>query len=326
MCLMCCDPARKLADAVAAALDVEVKTSRDQWFACGEGKHVIDVNVRGQDVYLFQRPVVPESERSIYDRWTMLLHAVDAARQSDAARITVVLPYLPGSRQDKRKGHTREGVSTGLFARMMEAAGVSMVITVEPHNEAISGCFDPRLCVLESVSITRGFCDFIRTHGLQRDVVASTDVGGLERARRFALRLGSPVAALSKERDYSQPSKVAQTTVIGEVSGKSVMIIDDIVDTAGSVVSAVDSLWEAGAQDIVIAGAHMLLSGAAWSRLESLRERAEAQGFDLQVVGTSSVVHVDTPTWYHSYPLEPLLAQIVRRVNTRGSVRALERR
>jgi len=326
MCLMSCDPARALAEAVAAELGVDVKSSRDQWFACGEGKHVIDVNVRGQDVYLFQQPVVPGSTQSIYDRWTMLLHAVDAARQSDADRITVVLPYLPGSRQDKRKGHTREGVSTGLFARMLEAAGVSMVITVEPHNEAVSGCFDPRLCVLESVSITRGFCDFIQTHGLQREVVASTDVGGLERARRFALGLGSPVAALSKERDYSRPSQVAQTTVIGEVEGKSVMIIDDIVDTAGSVVSAVESLWEAGAGDIVVAGAHMLLSGPAWERLDGLRARAVSRGSDLQVVGTSSVVHADAPSWYHSYPLEPLLAQIVRRVNTRGSVRALEGR
>jgi len=326
MCLMSCDPARELARAVAEELGVEVTESRDQWFACGEGKHVIGVNVRGHDVYLFQQPVVPGSERSLYDRWTMLLHAVDAARQSDAERITVVLPYFPGSRQDKRKGHTREGVSTGLFARMMEAAGVSMVITVEPHNEAMSGCFDPRLCVLESVSITRGFCDFIRSRGLQRDVVASTDVGGLERARRFALGLGSPVAALSKERDYSRPSQVAQTTVIGEVAGKSVLIIDDIVDTAGSVVAAVDSLWDAGAKDIVIAGAHMLLSGPAWARLEALRGRAEARGCELQVVGTSSVVHAEAPDWYHSYPLEPLLAQIVRRVNTRGSVRALERK
>ncbi len=324
MCLMCCDPARPLAEAVAAELGVEVRASHDQWFACGEGKHVIDVNVRGTDVYVFQRPVVPGSERSIYDRWSMLLHAVDAARQSDADRITAVLPYLPGSRQDKRKGRTREGVSTGLFARMMVAAGASMVITVEPHNEAISGCFDPRHVVLESVTITSGFCDFLTTNGLRRDVVASTDVGGLERARRFAQNLGSPVAALSKERDYSQPSRIAQTTVIGDVQGKSVMIIDDIVDTAGSVVSAVESLWEGGATDIVVAAAHMLLSGPAWSRLEALRAEAVSKGRDLQVIGTSSVIHPDAPAWYHSYALEPLLAQVVRRVNTRGSVRALE--
>ena len=326
MCLMACDPARTLAEAIAVELGVEVKPSRDQWFACGEGKHVIDVNVRGHDVYIFQQPVIPNSERTIYDRWTMLLHAVDAARQSDAARITAVLPYMPGSRQDKRKGHTREGVSTGLFARMMEAAGVSMVVTVEPHNEAMSGCFNPRNVVLESVHITHGFCDFLTDNGLVRDVVASTDVGGLERARRFALCLGSPVAALSKERDYSKPSKVAQTTVIGDVSGKSVMVIDDIVDTAGSVVSAVESLWDAGAGDIVVAAAHMLLSGPAWERLHGLRASAAERGLDLQVVGTSSVIHPDAPDWYHSYALEPMLAQIVRRVNNRGSVRALEDR
>ncbi len=324
LCIMSCDEARAFAASVADVLGQSLIESRDVWFACGEGKHVIDANVRGADVYIVQQPVVPGSTRSVYDRWLMLLHAVDAARCADASRVTVIVPYLPGSRQDKRKGHIREGISTGLFARMLQAAGVSMVITVEPHNEAMIGCFDPRRCVFESVTITRVFSTYLIEQGLVGDVVASTDVGGLEMARAFAMALRRDIVALSKERDYSQSHVVTRSTLIGEVDQRSVLIMDDIVDTAGSVQSAVRSLWAAGATDITIAGVHMILSGPAWARLDSLADEAKARGFAFHVVGTSSICHPNPPSYYHSCSLEPLMARIIRSVNTRGSVRALE--
>jgi ribose-phosphate pyrophosphokinase len=324
LCLVACGDAVELATEVGRCLNLSVTPSRETWFSCGEAKHALDENVRGCDVYVFQRPVVPGSPRSVYDRTISMLHAVDACRHADARRVTLVIPYFPGSRQDKRKGHVREGVSTGLFARMWMAAGVDMVITVDPHNEATIGAFDPSRCVFEAVSVDGPFSRFLQQQGLGADVVASTDVGGLERARHYAQRLGRPIAALAKERDYSVPSAVMTTTVIGEVEGRSVLIVDDIIDTAGSMTSAVHSLWEKGATDIVIAGVHLLLSGPGLERLAALHDEARARGRTLRVAGTSSVLHPDPPPWLTFFPLEPLLAQVIQSVNTRSSVRALE--
>ena len=321
LAVLACAPARALAARVAEHLAVPLAAGDDVWFACGEGKYTVGQNVRGCDVYVFQQTM--SASRSVYDNFVMLLHAVDAARCADADRVTAVVPYLPGGRQDKRKGHVREGVSTGLFARMLADAGCDMVITVEPHNEATVGCYAPRHVVFEGVEVTRGFARYLDA-GFRCDVVASTDVGGLERARKYAEFMGTDLAALSKQRDYSKPNQVSASTVIGDVRGKRVLVIDDIIDTAGSVCSAVRTLWDEGATDIVVAGVHVLLSGEGRPRLEALRDEAERRGVSLRVVGTSSVEHPELPAWYASWPLEPLLAQVIRSVNTRGSVRALE--
>ena len=115
-----------------------------------------------------------------------------------------------------------------------------------------------------------------------------------------------------------------KSTVIGDPKGKRVLLVDDIVDTAGSVQSAVRALWDAGASDITVAAIHMLLSGPGWDRLFELSTEAQTRGFQFSVVGTSAVPHHDAPSFYRSFALEPLLADVVRSVNTRGSIRALE--
>ena len=324
LCLLACTDAVDLATAVGSTLGCGVARGRDEWFASGEAKYVIGDNVRGCDCYVFQRAIGPGAPRSVYDRTMVLLHAVDAARHADAERITVIVPYLPGCRQDKRKGHVREGVSTGLLARMLCTAGVDMVVTVDPHNEALIGAYDPSRCVFEAVSVAAPFAKFLQQNDLVGDVVASTDVGGLELARNYAQRLGRPIAALSKERDYSRPNAVASTTVIGDVDGRSVLIVDDIVDTAGSMDSAIRSLWDKGATDIVIAGVHVLLSTPGRDRIEELRQEADRRGFTLRVAATSSVLQAEPPPWLVTFGIEPLLAEVIRSVNSRGSVRALE--
>jgi ribose-phosphate pyrophosphokinase len=324
LCLLACTDATDLATGVATSLGCALTPGRDEWFASGEAKYVIDENVRGCDCYIFQRGIGPGSSHSVYDRTMVLLHAVDAARHADAARVTVVVPYLPGCRQDKRKNHIREGVSTGLLARMLCAAGVDMVITVDPHNEALIGAYDPSRCVFEAVSVAAPFSKFLADQGLVGDVVASTDVGGLELARNYAYRLGKPIAALSKERDYSRPSTVANTTVIGDVDGRAVLIVDDIVDTAGSMDAAVRALWDKGATNIVLAGVHVLLSPPGAGRIEELRREADRRGFSLSVAATSSVLQTAPPPWLVTFGIEPLLAEVIRSVNTRRSVRALE--
>ncbi len=322
--LMSCESGRRFAEVVAGHMGTKLVPSEETWFACGEGKFEIGANVRGHDVYIFQSAAGPQDERSIYDRFLMLLHAIEAAALSDAQYITAVVPYYPGARQDKRKGRTREGISAGLFARLMQSAGVDRVMTVEIHNDSIAGMFTPSMAHLENVFLTRQLVSWLREQKLTGDVVVSPDVGYLERARAYAEELSADLAALSKERDYSQPNQVFRSTLIGEVKGRDVLLVDDIVDTAGSVVSAVDELKEQGANNINVACVHPLMNGPAWERMAGISERAEKEGWRFNMVGTSVIDHQETPDWYHIFPIESLIAEILEKINLRGSVTGVQ--
>jgi len=280
----------------------------------------IKANVRGHDIYIFQSAVGVQDEYSVYDRFVMLLHAVEAAALSDAQYITVITPYYPGARQDKRKGRTREGISAGLFARMLQAAGANRVLSVEIHNDAIAGMFNPAVAHLENVFLTRHLVEWLGKKGLVGDVVVSPDVGYLERARAYAEELSADLAALSKERDYSKPNQVIRSTLIGDVKNKNVLLVDDIVDSAGSVVAAIDELKSHGALNIVLACSHPIMSGSAWERLSEVYERAKREGWTFNFVGTSTVEHHDTPNWYHCFHIEKLIGTIIQKINSRGSV------
>jgi ribose-phosphate pyrophosphokinase len=318
--LISCSSGEAFAGRVAAEIDRLIVPCTETWFACGEGKMEINANVRGHDLYIFQSVIGDMDQHSIYDRFVMLLHAVEAAALSDAQYVTAVLPYFPGARQDKRKGRTREGISAGLFARMLQSAGVNRVMSVEIHNDAIAGMFNPSLAHLENVFLTRQLAQWLIQQGLTGDVVVAPDVGGLERARRYAEELSADLAALSKERDYSQPNLVTRATLIGDVQDRDILLVDDIIDTAGSVVAAVAELKEHGARNIVVACAHPVLSDPAWQRLSDLESTAEKEGWNFNLVGTSTVEHIDAPNWYHCYPIEPLIATIIQKINSRGSV------
>ena len=322
--LMACESGRSFAESVASHMGMKLVPSEETWFACGEGKFEIGANVRGHDVYIFQSPAGPQDERSIYDRFLMLLHAIEAAALSDAQYVTAVVPYYPGARQDKRKGRTREGISAGLFARLMQSAGVDRVMTVEIHNDSIAGMFTPSLAHLENVFLTRQLVSWLKAHKLTGDVVVSPDVGYLERARAYAEELSADLAALSKERDYSKPNQVFRSTLIGEVKDRDVLLVDDIVDTAGSVVSAIEELKQQGAVNINVACVHPLMNGRAWERLSEISARAEKEGWKFKMVGTSVIEHKDTPDWYYIFPIESLIAQVLEKINLRGSVTGVQ--
>lgn len=320
LCLLTCESGRSFATAVADHLGLQLVPTSESWFACGEGKLVIEANIRGCDAYVFQSCVGDHDDLSVYDRFLMLLHAVEAAKLSDAMFVTAVLPYYPGARQDKRKGRTREGISAGLFARMLSAAGAHRVLTVEIHNDAIAGMFDASQTTLETVYLTKHMVQWLSDHGIGGQVVVAPDVGGMERARWYAERLSADLAALSKERDYSRPNAVTRSTLIGQVADRDVLLVDDIIDTAGSVVAAIDELKDHGAHDITVACAHPLLSGPAWDRLEAVSDRSKAEGWGFRLVGTTCVIHDKTPDWYLSFPIEELMAQVITKINSRGSV------
>ena len=278
---------------------------------------------RGCDAYVFQSCVGLQDELSVYDRFLMLLHGVEAAKLSDAFFVTAVVPYYPGARQDKRKGRAREGISAGLFARMLTAAGAHRVVTVEIHNDAIAGMFDASQTTLENVYLTKHVAKWMSANGVQPDVVVAPDVGGLERARWYAEQLSVGLAALSKERDYSQPNTIARSTLIGDVADHDVLLVDDIIDTAGSVTAAIDELKQRGANDVTVACAHPVLSHPAWERLDEVARRAEAEGWEFRLIGTSSVQHANAPAWYSAVPIEALMAQVITKINSRGSVTGL---
>lgn len=318
--LMACSSGQPFAERVAKHLQQPLVPVTETWFACGEGKMEINSNVRGHDVYIMQSVICSTDELSIYDRFTMLLHAVEAAALSDAQYITAVLPYYPGARQDKRKGRTREGISAGLFARLLESAGARRVMTVEIHNPAIGGMFNPSRTHLENVFLTRHLSDFLARSGFLPDVVVAPDVGGLERARLFAERMSADLAAISKERDYSHPNSVLTATLIGDVANRDVLLIDDIVDTAGSAEAAVQELKTEGARNIVLACVHPVFSDPAWERMGRLHEQAAREGWKLDVVGASTIDHPRAPCWYHTFPIEELIALVISRINLRGSV------
>ena len=323
LCLLTCESGRALAENIAKHLDEKLVPTTESWFACGEGKLVIEANIRGCDAYVFQSCVGDHDDLSIYDRFMMLLHAVEAAKLSDAMFVTAVLPYYPGARQDKRKGRTREGISAGLFARMLSASGAHRVLTVEIHNDAIAGMFDARQTTLETVYLTKHMVRWMTERGIGGDVVVAPDVGGLERARWYAERLSADLAALSKERDYSRPNTVVRSTLIGQVVDRNVLLVDDIIDTAGSVVAAIEELKQHGARNITVACAHPVLSGPAWDRLGTVADRAAEDGWEFKLVGTTSVVHEKTPDWYLAFPIELLISQVITKINSRGSVTGL---
>jgi len=320
LALMTCESGRSFAETVAKHMQHTLVPTSETWFACGEGKLEIKANVRGCDVYIFQSTVGQQDKLSVYDRFIMLLHAVEAAALSDAQYITVITPYYPGARQDKRKGRTREGISAGLFARMLQSAGANRVLSVEIHNDAIAGMFNPAVAHLENVFITRHLVQWLVEHNLGGNVVVSPDVGYLERARAYAEELEADLAALSKERDYSKPNQVFRSTLIGDVTGKNVLLVDDIVDSAGSVVAAIDELKERGANNIVVACSHPLMSGPAWERLSAVSEKAKHEGWTFDFVGTSTVEHKNTPEWYHCFGIEKLIGTVITKINSRGSV------
>jgi ribose-phosphate pyrophosphokinase len=294
--------------------------TKETWFACGEGKMEINANVRGHDIYIFQSPVGQQDGLSVYDRFVMLLHAVEAAALSDAQYITAITPYYPGARQDKRKGRTREGISAGLFARMLQSAGADRVVSVEIHNDAIAGMFNPSMAHLENVFLTRHLVEWLQEEKLTGDIVVSPDVGYLERARLYAEELSADLAVLSKERDYSKPNQVVQSTLIGDVTNLNVLLVDDIVDSGSSVVAAISELKKHGANDIVVVCAHAIMSGSAWESLSSVSDQAKKEGWKFTFVGTSTVEHDHTRDWYRTFRLEKLLATIIQKINSRGSV------
>lgn len=246
------DFAQKVADSLGKELaEVEVKR-----FSDGEINVNITESVRGKDVFIIQPTSAPAN-----DNLMEILIIVDALKRSSAGTINAVIPYFGYARQD-RKAAPRVPITAKLVADMLETAGVQRVITVDLHAAQIQGFFNIPVDHLVGASL---FVKYIQDKKLANPIIASPDVGGVARARSYAEKLGYDLVIVDKKREKANESEVMN--IIGEVEGRDVIILDDMVDTAGTLTKAADVLKARGATSVMACCTHGVLSGPAYDRI-----------------------------------------------------------
>lgn len=245
-----------LAEEIAAYLGIPVGNAKVARFADGEISCVVDESVRGVDVFVVQPNCPPVNEHLME-----LLIMIDAFKRASAARINAVIPYYGYARQD-RKTRARDPITAKLVANLIAMAGAHRVVAVDLHANQIQGFFDIPVDHLPGVPT---IAEYFKGKNLKNPVVLSPDVGGVTRARDLAARLEAPLAIIDKRRPAPNVSEVMN--VIGDVEGKSVIIIDDIIDTAGTLCSAAEVMKEKGAVEVYGCCTHPLFSGPAVERM-----------------------------------------------------------
>lgn len=247
---------RPLAEAIAAKLNTELGGIEVSTFSDGEINVHIEETVRGRDLFIIQSTSSP-----VNDNLMELLIMIDAAKRASAGRITAVIPYFGYARQD-RKARSRDPITAKLVANLITAAGADRVLTMDLHAEQIQGFFDiPVDNLLGGPTL---YNHFAREGNI--DVVVSPDVGSVKRARKVAEKFGVPIAIIDKRRPKANVMEVMN--IIGDVSGKKCLMIDDMIDTAGTICQGAQALKDAGATEIYAACTHAVLSGPAVERLE----------------------------------------------------------
>ncbi|MGE5417555.1 MAG: ribose-phosphate diphosphokinase [Acidobacteriota bacterium] len=248
----------ELAQEIADYLGVHIGESKVRRFSDGEISVAIDESVRGVDVYVVQ-PTCPP----VNDYFMELLIMIDAFKRASAARINAVIPYYGYARQD-RKTRARDPITAKLIANIIASAGADRVVTVDLHAGQIQGFFDIPVDHLPGVPT---LAEYFKRKDLGKDIVVlSPDLGGVTRARDLANRLEASIAIIDKSRP--EPNKAEIMNVIGDVSGKSVIIVDDIIDTAGTITLAANVMMERGAKQVFACATHPVLSGPAVDRLK----------------------------------------------------------
>ena len=249
---------RKLAQSIANFLNISLGKATVEKFSDGEIMVEILDNVRGKDVFIVQPTCMPTN-----DHLMELMVMTDAIRRASAKRITLVVPYFGYSRQDRRPRSARVAITAKVVANMLTGVGADRVLTVDLHADQIQGFFD---CPVDNVYASPVLLGDIWKHKYQDLVVVSPDVGGVVRARALAKHLGVELAIIDKRRPRANEAKVMN--IIGDVDGRTAILMDDEVDTAGSVVGAAVALKNAGAENVYACCTHGILSGKALARLE----------------------------------------------------------
>ena len=290
---------------LAHNLDCTLSKATITRFSDGEINVQISESVRGKDVFIVQPTCAPTN-----DNLMELLIMTDALRRSSANSINAVIPYFGYARQD-RKAAPRVPITAKLVANLIQSAGISRIITMDLHAGQIQGFFDVPVDNLYGAIIFR---DYVRhKKGLKNPIIASPDIGGVARARYFANQLGLDLVIVDKKREKANVSEVMN--IIGDVKGRDVILIDDMIDTAGTMCKAAQVLKDKGANSVMAIGTHAVLSGDAYKKIdESVLD---------EIVLSNSI-----PLKQHSQKITilsvaPLFAEVVRRIYHNESINSL---
>ncbi|EZH64406.1 ribose-phosphate pyrophosphokinase [Bacillaceae bacterium JMAK1] len=245
-----------LAEEIASHIGVEMGKSSVKRFSDGEVQINIEESIRGDDVYLIQSTSEPANEHLME-----LLIMIDACKRASAKTINVVIPYYGYARQD-RKARSREPITAKLVANLLETAGVTRVLTFDLHASQIQGFFD---IPVDQLLGSRILSSYFLEKNLEDLVIVSPDHGGVVRARRMADLMDAPIAIIDKRRP--RPNEAEVMNIVGNIENRTAIIIDDIIDTAGTLQLAGDALMKHGAKEVYACATHPVLSGPAISRL-----------------------------------------------------------
>ncbi|MGP9836514.1 ribose-phosphate diphosphokinase [Arthrobacter sp. 179] len=300
----------ELAEEIASALDTELLPLSAYDFANGEIYVRSGESVRGKDVFVIQAHPAP------LNNWLMeQLIMIDSMKRASARRITVVSPFYPYARQDK-KGRGREPISARLVADLYRTAGADRVMSVDLHTAQIQGFFDGPVDHLFAIPL---LADYIRTRiEVDNVTVVSPDTGRVRVAEQWAERLGgAPLAFVHKSRDLTVPNQAISKTVVGRVKGRTCVLIDDMIDTGGTISGAVRVLMDAGAKDVIIAATHAVLSDPAAQRL------SESGAREVVVTNTLPIPNSKRFAQLTVLSIAPLIARAIKEVFEDGSVTSL---
>ncbi len=295
----------ELAQEVSNYLEQPLSKAKITKFSDNEINIKIEESVRGKDVFILQ----PTSAPANFNLMELLI-MVDALKRSSAKSITAVVPYYGYARQD-RKAEPRVPISAKLVANLMETAGITRVVTVDLHASQIQGFFDIPVDNLYGAVL---FNDYVKGKNLKNPVVASPDIGGVARARYFAKTMGLEMVIVDKRREKANESEVMN--IIGNVEGKDVIMIDDMVDTAGTMVKAAAALKAKGATSVMACCTHPVLSGPAFERIANgdLDELVVTNTIPLKNGSCSKIKVLSTAK---------MLGEVIRRVYNNESVNSL---
>jgi ribose-phosphate pyrophosphokinase len=300
----------QLAEEVAYQLGTNLVPTSAYDFANSEMYVRYEESVRGSDAFVLQSHAAPVNE------WIMEhLLMVDALKRASAKRITVVMPYYGYSRQDK-KHRGREPISARLIADLFKTAGADRLMSVDLHTDQIQGYFDGPVDHLVALPILSKYVR--KKYGTERLAVVSPDAGRIKVAEQWSKRLGgAPLAFIHKTRDITRPNESVANRVVGEVAGRTCILVDDMIDTGGTITKAADALMAVGAADVIIAATHAILSGPAVDLLKNCQAR------EVIVTNTLPIPAERQFDKLTELSIAPLLSQAIRAVFEDGSVTSL---
>jgi ribose-phosphate pyrophosphokinase len=296
----------KLAEEIAEIMGIQLGKCSVSRFSDGEIQINIEESIRGDDVFVLQSTSVPVNEHLME-----LLIMIDALKRASARTINIVMPYYGYARQD-RKARSREPITAKLVANLLETAGASRVITLDLHAPQIQGFFDIPIDHLMGVPI---LADYFKSKNLDDIVVVSPDHGGVTRTRKLADRLKAPIAIIDKRRP--KPNVAEVMNIVGQVEGKTAILIDDIIDTAGTITLAASALVASGAKEVYACCTHPVLSGPAIERIQN------SQIKELVVTNSIALPEEKKIDKIVELSVAPLIAEAITRVYEMKSVSVL---